>query len=66
MDCSPFWLLASWLLASFIRMIIDFQRFRRSREFMAYLGLVPREYSSGDTQHRGALTKAGNVSAVIQ
>jgi transposase len=39
--------------------VVDFQRFRRPRELMAYLGLVPSEYSSGETQ-RGALTKAGN------
>jgi transposase len=43
--------------------IIDFQRFCRPRELMAYLGLVPSEYSSGDTQRRGALTKAGNTHA---
>src|SRR2546426_11610940 len=29
--------------------------------FRSYLGLVPSEYSSGDTQRRGALTKAGNT-----
>src|SRR2546425_2737490 len=43
--------------------VVDFQRFRRPRELMAYLGLVPSEYSSGDTQRRGALTKAGNSHA---
>lgn len=43
--------------------IIDCQRFSRPRELMAYLGLVPSEYSSGDTQRRGALTKAGNAHA---
>jgi transposase len=43
--------------------IVDFQRFRRPRELMAYLGLVPSEYSSGGTQRRGALTKAGNSHA---
>ena len=32
----------------------------RPRQLMAYLGLVPSEYSSGETQRRGALTKAGN------
>src|SRR6266571_1873403 len=37
--------------------------FRRPRELMAYLGLVPSEYSSGETQRRGALTKAGNSHA---
>src|SRR5215510_3526762 len=43
--------------------IVDFQRFRRPRELMAYLGLVPSEYSSGETHRRGALTKAGNTHA---
>ena len=41
--------------------VVDFQRFGRPRQLMAYLGLVPSEYSSGDTQRRGALTKAGNT-----
>jgi transposase len=27
---------------------------------MAYLGLVPSEQSSGETQHRGPITKTGN------
>ena len=27
----------------------------------AYLGLVPREWSSGETQRRGRITKAGNA-----
>jgi transposase len=43
--------------------VVDFQRFRSPRELMAYLGLVPGEHSSGDTQRRGALTKAGNSHA---
>jgi transposase len=43
--------------------IVDFQRFRHPRELMAYLGLVPSEYSSGDTQRRGAITKTGNTHA---
>jgi transposase len=43
--------------------IIDFHRFHRPRQLMAYLGLVPSEYSSGDVQRRGALTKAGNTHA---
>lgn len=41
--------------------VVDFQRFRRPRQLMAYLGLVPSEYSSADSQRRGALTKAGNT-----
>jgi transposase len=41
----------------------DFRRFERARELMAYLGLVPSEYSSGERERRGALTKAGNTHA---
>ena len=41
----------------------DFHRFRTARELMSYLGLVPSEYSSGDQQHRGHLTKTGNRHA---
>jgi transposase len=43
--------------------IVDFQRFRHPRELMAYLGLVPSEYSSGDSQRRGSITKTGNTHA---
>lgn len=43
--------------------IIDFARFRRPRQLMAYVGLVPSEYSSGERQRRGAITKAGNTHA---
>jgi transposase len=30
--------------------IVDFRRFHRPRQLMAYLGLVPSEYSSGDRE----------------
>ena len=30
---------------------------------MAYLGLVPREHSSGETRRQGSITKAGNSRA---
>jgi transposase len=43
--------------------VVDFQRFRRPRQLMGYLGLVPSEYSSGDHHRRGSLTKAGNTHA---
>jgi len=43
--------------------IVDFQRFRRPRELMAYVGLVPSEHSSGGSHRRGAITKAGNTHA---
>lgn len=38
----------------------DFARFRSPRQLMAYLGLVPSEHSSGESIHRGAITKSGN------
>jgi transposase len=38
----------------------DLTRFGRPRELMAYLGLVPSEYSSGPSVRRGGITKAGN------
>jgi transposase len=41
--------------------LVDFQRFRTPRELMAYVGLVPSEYSSGPTERRGAITKTGNT-----
>ena len=38
----------------------DITRFSNPRELMAYLGVVPSEYSSGAKTRRGAITKAGN------
>ena len=38
----------------------DLTRFGHPRQLMAYLGLVPSEYSSGPSVRRGAITKAGN------
>lgn len=38
----------------------DFRRFGSPRQLMAYLGLVPREYSSGGKEKRGGITKTGN------
>jgi len=35
-------------------------RFSSARQVSSYLGLVPREMSSGERQHRGRITKAGN------
>lgn len=39
----------------------DFGRFPSARAFMAYLGLVPSESSSGETVSRGEITKTGNA-----
>lgn len=41
----------------------DFRRFRKPRQLMAYLGLVPSEQSSGDRTRRGGITKTGNGHA---
>lgn len=38
-----------------------FERFRSPMQLMAYLGLVPREYSSGQMVRKGRMTKAGNA-----
>jgi transposase len=38
----------------------DPKRFRSAHQVEAYLGLVPRELSSGEKQHRGSITKAGH------
>ena len=38
----------------------DLRRFPTARQFMAYVGLVPSEHSSGDSRHRGHITKTGN------
>ena len=44
---------------AFVATLDDVRRFRRAHEVEAYLGLVPRERSSGETQRRGRITKAG-------
>lgn len=40
--------------------VVDWRRFATPGQLMAYLGLVPREDSSGNTERRGPITKAGN------
>jgi transposase len=37
-----------------------FDRFERAEQFMAFLGLVPSEHSSGNRRRVGSITKAGN------
>ena len=41
----------------------DFARFSHPRELASWLGITPSEYSSGEAQHRGHITKAGNRHA---
>jgi transposase len=38
----------------------DFNRFRSAAEFMAFVGLVPSEHSSGEKRRQGSITKVGN------
>src|SRR3989441_4645595 len=47
--------------AAFVATLDDVQRFRHAHQVEAYLGLVPRELSSGDRQRRGPITKAGST-----
>jgi transposase len=39
----------------------DFSRFKCAEEFMAFVGLVPSERSSGGQRRQGAITKVGNA-----
>ncbi len=39
----------------------DFRRFETARQLMSFVGLVPREYSSGSREKRGGITKTGNT-----
>ena len=41
--------------------VCDWRRFGRAAPFMGFVGLVPSEYSSGRSTHRGHITKAGNT-----
>ena len=38
----------------------DTRRFKTAPALMAYLGLVPSEHSSGESQRRGGITRTGN------
>jgi transposase len=46
--------------ATFIAIVDDVGRFESSHKLQSYVGLVPREYSSGEKQQRGHITKTGN------
>lgn len=39
----------------------NFERFASAPDFMAYLGLVPSESSSGESRRRGGITRSGNT-----
>jgi transposase len=41
----------------------DLKRFEHPKRLMSFLGLVPSEYSSGQSRSLGGITKAGNTHA---
>jgi len=45
---------------TFVATLDEVGRFRGAHQVEAYLGLVPREWSSSELQRRGHITKAGN------
>jgi transposase len=47
----------------FVLTIGPVERFRRSKQVVSYLGLNPRENSSGGRQRLGAISKQGNSMA---
>jgi transposase len=49
--------------AVFVSELGDLRRFSHPRHLMAFLGLVPREHTSGETRKLGGITKAGNAHA---
>lgn len=46
---------------AFVLTLGPVERFRRSKQVVSYLGLSPREYSSGGRQRLGAISKQGNT-----
>ena len=45
---------------AFVLTMGDVSRFRRGKQVASYLGLIPREYSSGGKQRLGSISKQGN------
>lgn len=48
---------------AFVATLDEVGRFAGAHQVESYLGLVPRENSSGERQHKGRITKAGNSRA---
>jgi transposase len=46
---------------AFVATVDQVSRFRNAHQLESYLGLVPREWRSSETQRKGAITKAGNT-----
>lgn len=53
------WLVALTVLAE----LGDLTRFTSPRQLAAFVGLIPSEYSSGETRRQGGITKSGNGRA---
>jgi len=45
---------------SFVVEISDYRRFMSAEAFMGFLGMTPKEHSSGTRRNQGGITKAGN------
>ena len=45
---------------AFVLTVGDVRRFSRSKQISSYLGLIPREHSSGGKQRLGSISKQGN------
>jgi len=45
---------------AFLAEVGDIERFRKASQVSAFLGLVPRVYSSGNTRRNGRITKCGS------
>lgn len=46
---------------AFVLTLGDVSRFQRGKQVASYLGLIPREYSSGGHQRLGSISKQGNT-----
>jgi transposase len=46
--------------AAFVTTVDDPAKFRKSKTVGAYLGLTPRRYQSGETDHNGGISKCGD------
>jgi transposase len=53
---------AQIIAVAFVAEIGDFHRFASARQLMAYVGVVPGEFSSGSHIRPRGITKAGNVA----
>ncbi|SER78748.1 Transposase [Nitrosomonas sp. Nm51] len=52
--------IATIIAVTVVAEIGDFSRFDHPKQMMAYLGLIPGEYSSGNTTRSKGITKVGN------